>query len=736
MRCRSRTLLVWAAAAFAAHAGPVEFGMKEIESAVAARGLRPGAVRFTTEITSEAAETYRIQPGRIQGGDLRGLMYGLLAAAEQIRSKGRLVQEKGAPSTPMRGIRCGVETRAVDSKWFQSEDVWREYIRMLARHRVNRFHLAFAQPVRSARSLSMLRFISSTCAEHAIDFTLGIRAPAEGLGHVLAECPAIRSVQIRTDPGRAAGAQGKQVFAAVADAGRRVTLEVDGDACEAALASGAPVRIPVDYWSALPGHVHAAGRRAKGGLDLLERPRRHRVFWEVRAPAADSEFAWGDPAYVRSMVPMLTISRTDGFEIDLPAGQTGPGAWFSTLLWGRLGYDPKTPDKVWLAGFQHRFGAAAADALEAYRQASRVCLSSHTSAGRTPAENAARLGEMAGAIERALVRARGKIDVQNGEWRAAEAGLRPLAQLARRQARTVAAADHLAYFDETGDSAALEAAKRELKAALGAGGESDDVRRDLEQIEERERIHARFGRFDFGFDFGALIQKNTVAPRFRGVGPGTRYLETRGFGWVGDGVREAHRLEGQTASDALFGDSIRGRGRQVFRIKTGAGDFTVLLPGPGGVVETRKLRARNGVVDVVFGEQAWEASGVILKSPRSAAPPPPRAWPKLLLRPAISHTPPRNVVAGRPLRLAVRVSPVSDVASIRLHYGPVSLREKFKTVENPPAKTGFTIPSADVSARWDLMYYFEVLNKKKTAWIDPDPDLAAPYYAVKVEGRK
>jgi hypothetical protein len=727
---------LWAAAAFAAQAGPVEFGMKEIENAAAERGLRPGAIRFTTEITSDAAETYRIQPRLIQGGDLRGLMYGLLAAAEQIRSSGRLMQEKGVPSTPMRGIRWVVETRDVEKEWFQSEDLWRASIRMLARNRINRFHLAFAQATRSARSLAMLRFISSTCAEHAIDFTLGVRAPAEGLKHVLAECPAIRSVQIRTDPGRAAGAQGKQVFAVVADAGRRVTLEVDGEACEAALASGAPVRIPVDYWSALPGHVQAAGRRAKGGLDLLERPRRHRVFWEVRGPAADSEFVWGDPAYVRSIVPMLTISETDGFEIDLPAGRTGPGAWFSTLVWGRLGYDPKTPDKVWLAGFQRRFGAAAADALEAYRQASRVCLSSRTSAGRTPAENAARLGGMAGAIERALVRARSKIDVRNGEWRATEAGLRSLAQLARRQARRVAAADHLAYFDETGDSAALEAARRELKAAFDVGGERDDIRRELEQIEERERIHARFGRFDSGFDFGSAVQQSAVAPRFHGVAPGTRYLETRGFGWVGDGVREAHRIEKQTASDALFGDSIRGQGRQVFRVKTGAGDFTVLLLGPGGAVDTRKLRARNGLVDVVFGEDAWEASGVILKSPRSAAPLPLRAWPKPLPRPAISHTPPRSVVAGRPLTLAVRVSPVANVASIRLHYGPMSLREQFKTIEHPPAKTSFTIPSADVSARWDLLYYFEVLNKEKTAWLDPDPDLAAPYYAVKVDRRK
>ena len=44
----------------------------------------------------------------------------------------------------------------------------------------------------------------------------------------------------------------------------------------------------------------------------------------------------------------------------------------------------------------------------------------------------------------------------------------------------------------------------------------------------------------------------------------------------------------------------------------------------------------------------------------------------------------------------------------------------------------FTIPGEDISPKWDLMYYFEVLNDQKTGWFQPDPAMATPYYVVKV----
>jgi hypothetical protein len=47
--------------------------------------------------------------------------------------------------------------------------------------------------------------------------------------------------------------------------------------------------------------------------------------------------------------------------------------------------------------------------------------------------------------------------------------------------------------------------------------------------------------------------------------------------------------------------------------------------------------------------------------------------------------------------------------------------------------TTFTIPGEDISARWDLMYYFEVLNKEKSGWFYPDPASATPTLSNEVQ---
>jgi hypothetical protein len=101
-------------------------------------------------------------------------------------------------------------------------------------------------------------------------------------------------------------------------------------------------------------------------------------------------------------------------------------------------------------------------------------------------------------------------------------------------------------------------------------------------------------------------------------------------------------------------------------------------------------------------------------------------------RPAISHQSPATTAAGQPITLTIQISPTSDVSAIRLHYRPVDQEAKFKTIENAAGQNTFTIPSADVSAKWDLMYYFEVLNKGGSGWFQPDPQVATPYYVVKV----
>jgi hypothetical protein len=118
----------------------------------------------------------------------------------------------------------------------------------------------------------------------------------------------------------------------------------------------------------------------------------------------------------------------------------------------------------------------------------------------------------------------------------------------------------------------------------------------------------------------------------------------------------------------LFGDSIHGRGRQIFRVRTGDGEFTVAVLHPDGSATTQKISAVNGLLDVVFPAPEWTCSGLVVSGAGQNSAPAPAQVLKPTPRPDISHLPPRFAVAGQPLSVALRIWPLTGVTSVRLHY--------------------------------------------------------------------
>ena len=309
--------------------GPVEFGRSELDRAIAARRLNPRFFSIKTQVAVDPAESYRIVPGLITGGDLRGLMYGLLEAAEQVRKSGRLQKVEATPGMAIRGARVTIEDFAADLEWFHGREQWPALFRTLAIGRFNQFQIAVPDLAGAAleRNLDALHFISDTAAEYGIDFTLGvgIRQALEGpdlyaaLVKVLAACPAIRGVRLRMDAEPA-----KDAIRAIQETGRRVTVELPEDAqaiAGLAAAAGLPVRFSAPY----PG----AGRPAKGT----------QFFWEL-GPPPDA----GGPELTR-LVNKLAGTGASGFELELPAALFGKApdtvpAWLSL---GRLAYEVIEP---------------------------------------------------------------------------------------------------------------------------------------------------------------------------------------------------------------------------------------------------------------------------------------------------------------------------------------------------------------------------------------------------------
>src|ERR1700681_1773434 len=124
------------------------------------------------ELNLDAPDTFRIEPysiggAHITGGDLRGLMYGLLEAAEQIRATGHFTKTSGNPAASLRGVRIVLNAELEAAP----EEFWHSYFRMLARNRFNRVHVVFE---RLEAPYRLAQFLSRTAADYAIDFTLGV----------------------------------------------------------------------------------------------------------------------------------------------------------------------------------------------------------------------------------------------------------------------------------------------------------------------------------------------------------------------------------------------------------------------------------------------------------------------------------------------------------------------------------------------------------------------------------
>ena len=157
-------------------------------------------------------------------------MYGLLDVADQIRATGRIKASRGAPATAIRAIRRFARDDGAD---------WHAYFETLARDRFNRFTLIFTDP---PTDLEKLRLVSQTAADYAVDFTLGLwYEPDESLVKIIAACPMIRSVQIRS-ASHDLERYREFVFKPLHDAGRRIALDPDPELLAAAQQEGVAIR--------------------------------------------------------------------------------------------------------------------------------------------------------------------------------------------------------------------------------------------------------------------------------------------------------------------------------------------------------------------------------------------------------------------------------------------------------------------------------------------------------------
>ncbi len=309
MRLPISLLLVVACSALA---GPVDFGMAELNAAIAARNFKYPP-KIMAELDIEAPETFHIAPlaaggAHITGGDLRGLMYGLLEAAEQMRATGRLKLTHGAPALALRGIRVAAEPEA---PWFASTEFWQRYFAQMARDKFNRLEVTFASTP-ELEAFPALRIVAQTAAQYGVDVAIGVGvSDVPAIERLLANCPSVRAVVLHHPE---AISDAAALFQVLRNAGRRVVLELPDDRdtagfIEAAGEQGTPLRLfaaftgtaanpqPRDwYWEMDPSQGSDAVNTISGAGFVIAGP-----LDDQQRPDLDSIADWGRTGYNRPL---------------------------------------------------------------------------------------------------------------------------------------------------------------------------------------------------------------------------------------------------------------------------------------------------------------------------------------------------------------------------------------------------------------------------------------------------
>jgi len=155
-----------------------------------------------------------------------------------------------------------------------------------------------------------------------------------------------------------------------------------------------PIWVEVKFnWS----HGHSTPKLVKvhggalGDTYFKPRPKNYRIAWMIRN---EDFFAlrWGVPDFIRQHIALNGVQDYVGgyfvgSETYIPALDYFTAVkspvdwkwafqrqWLFYELWGRLLYDPKTPDTVFQAEFTHRYGSKASNLLKAYSLASSTPL--------------------------------------------------------------------------------------------------------------------------------------------------------------------------------------------------------------------------------------------------------------------------------------------------------------------------------------------------------------------------
>jgi hypothetical protein len=494
-----------------------------------------------------------------------------------------------------------------------------------------------------------------------------------------------------------------------------------------AIALGLNFRIAPKFWMEQlglpfsPTHVNREDQhnRRHGYADMLRYPQHYEMLWKLWNGGTNRAFLWGSMEYVRRFAESSRLYGSSAYEVYEPLATKMESEfhdvtpfellnpkytyydyeferwWHFFQLWGLVGYNPDTPEDVWIMEFARRFGGETGEILRSaledaswvmpriiascypysyfpttgawpekerlgnlplyaraegsdlqqfasFDQEAQVLLGELETAKVLPSTTSRWLGELSEKINVKVARAEKTMkDTSNKEFISTVTDLKMLSRMALYHSRRVPAAVSYCLFKRTGDAAALNEAIRHEENAVRAWAEMVDAAGDV----------------------------------FAG------------------NIKIGHsRLSGH------WRDELAALNRGLELLKKERAEYV----------------AKEGT-----------ALAPLYKA--ASAPNNSRYF-------TIHHNAVESAPVGKPITVKIKVSAASGVKWVRLQYRAVNQYLDFAMLPMTPTEEkdvySATIPTEAIHPAWDVMYLIEAMDREGHGIIYPDLDVETPYRIV------
>ena len=581
-----------------------------------------------------------------------------------------------------------------------------------------------------------------------------------------------------------------------------------------AVEMGVDMRICTKYWMEQmglpfhPTHIHPGNQhdRRHGYADLLRYPQRYKMHWRLWSGGTTRVLLWGDPEYVRRLAESTHLYDGEGFEVTEPMatkmqdhphemkpfGLLKPECqyydweferyWHFFQVFGRVGYNPKTPEEVWRREFQKRFGKDAGPHVQrALHRASKIlprivaytypynmfpttrgwvekqrmkdlpeyakALPSDTqqflsidnaarfrldridSAQFSPEESSRWFARVSRDVLELVGQAEQNIgEHRNKEFNSTIVDLKILAYLALYHSHRARAGLSYALFTRSGDINALDDAIRLEGDAIGAWGKLVEAAGD---IYNENLMMGRASANLTGHWRDELPKLNAGLDKLREQRKSFKPDVTDGKITIAHvpirkarpGKRLAIRA---TVSAAEPVDNVK------LGCRGGQGDYAwVAMKQTEPSVYRATIKAEEVTAGLNYLIEASTGSERVRTEPITVAVTVDDKAPQ------VKHEHVTLAPAGKPLAVTARVSDASGVKWVRLRYRSVTQYQDYKMLEMARADAEgeykAVVPGEDIDAKWDFMYLIEVMDNNGNGAIYPDMERETPYIVVKLD---